>query len=155
MQRSPPSSPSCSGCRIDWRPSRGLVAALVMLSVLAAFSVSASALPGEVRRPLAGLVLLHGLLLARRQQAQPTCTLEWRGGSAPARLVGAGLDIEVFRVALDIRGPLVRLQGRDRHGRAHRLVWWPDTLPASARRQLVLAGRVSRRSDITLPSMAA
>jgi hypothetical protein len=53
------------------------------------------------------------------------------------------------------RGPLLRLQGRDPHGRMQRLLWWPDTLTRADRRALRLASGVSRRSAKPLPSMAA
>ncbi len=155
MQRSPDSSPSCSGCRIDWRPSRWLVGGLVMLAMLATYAVMASALPEASRRPLAGLVLLHGLVRARRAAAEPACSLHWAGGEAGATLHRAGRGIDLRRVQLELRGPIVLLQGRDARGRRHRLVWWPDTLAAGGRRRLVLAARAAHRSDINLPSMAA
>jgi toxin CptA len=37
------------------------------------------------------------------------------------------------------RGPLAFLRWRDPDGRARRLVFWPDTLPAAARGELKLA----------------
>jgi toxin CptA len=155
MPSSPASSTSCSGCRIDWRPSRGLVAALVMLAVLAGGAVMASNLPETERPLLAGLVLLQGLLGARRAASESPATFMWDGDGHPARLRRAGRDIGLHAVAVEFRGPIVALSGRDAGGRSHRLVWWPDTLAAGPRRQLVLAARAGHRPDNPLPSMAA
>jgi toxin CptA len=155
MQNSKDSSPSCSGCRIEWRPSRWLVTGLVMLAPLASYAVIASALFEDAGRPLAGLVLVLGLVRARRAANEPSCTLHWVGGGQPAGIDRAGQRLELRGVELEIRGPIVRLQGRDGRGRRHHLVWWPDTLDAGARRQLVLRARAGHRSDINLPSMAA
>lgn len=155
MQRSPDSSPPCSDCRIDWRPSRWLVTGLVMLAVLAAYAVMASATPDGIKPSLAGLVLLLGLVRARRAASEPACSLHWAGGDHGAQIRRAGRRIELRRVTLEFRGPIVTLQGRDARGRRHGLLWWPDTLPAASRRRLVLAARTGHRSDINLPSMAA
>ena len=79
--------PPSGTCRIDWRPSRVESVALVVLALLAAAAVIASAIPPPLRDPLAGLVALHGLLLARRAAAAPRAVLEWPGqGDAPVRL---------------------------------------------------------------------
>jgi hypothetical protein len=132
-----------------------LVIALVALALLAAGGVLASAAPAPWRVPLAGLVALHGLLLARRAAAERPCTVDWPGGGAAAFLQRDGRAIALQAVRVEGRGALVRLQGRDHRGVIHRLVWWPDTLDAPTRRRLALAARVSGHSDNPLPSMAA
>jgi toxin CptA len=48
-----------------------------------------------------------------------------------------GARVEDFTVHW--RGPLAFARWRDGQGGVHRLAWWPDTLPASARRELRLA----------------
>ena len=45
----------------------------------------------------------------------------------------------IHEVQLQWRGPLAFLCWRDRAGQRQRLVWWPDTLPATRRRELRLA----------------
>ena len=162
MPSSPPSSPPCGTCRIDWRPSRLEAVALVVLALLAAGAVIASAVPAPFRDPLAGLVALHGLLLARRAAAAPRAVLEWSGeGGARVRL-RRGHDVFVLRdVAIDRRWPLWRLQARDARGRRHRLIWWPDTLAPADRRRLARVANDAHHVDpttdtrISLPSMAA
>ena len=161
MPRSPPSSPRSASCRLDWRPSRWPLVALLLLAVAAPGAVLASAIPEVPRRPLAGLVGLWALVLARREQRVPSCTLEWRGGDAPARLRTSGtggrgtIATTLHAVQVEFRGPLVRLLGRDDAGHTRRLVWWPDTLPPAARRRLVLAARGGPSPDNPLSSMAA
>src|SRR5688572_9032395 len=128
MRSSRHSSTSCGTCRIDWRPSRMQVIALTLLALLAAGAVLASAVPEPWRGLLAALAAVHGLLLARRAGSEPPCEVSWSGGDAPARLRYAHGDMALSSVAVEFRGPLVRLQGRDGRGRVRRLVWWPDTL---------------------------
>lgn len=154
MPNSPPSSPASGTCRLEWRPSRLLVVALVVLALTAAGAVSASALPSPWRGVLAALVALHGLLAARREAGRPACTVTLAG--AGALVVTAGADAARLQgVSIDFRGPLVRLQGRDRRGRTIRLLWWPDTLDADGRRRLRRAARSGIVMSTTLPSMAA
>ena len=145
MPSSPRSSPPSGTCRIDWRPSRWPLLALLLLAVAAPASVMASALPEAQRRPLAALAGLWALLLAGREHRAIPCLLDWPGGRAPARLHPAGGDgaaaVMLRGVQVEFRGPLVCLVGRDDAGCTRRLVWWPDTLPAEARRRLALAAR--------------
>lgn len=150
-----PSSNVSSACRIDWRPSRWLVSALVGLALLSALSLAMSNAPLAVKWPAALLALAHGLRLARREWQRSGLTLVWGGGEAPARLIGGRTQMRLNHVRVEQRGPLAVLTGRDERGRRHRLAWWPDTLPAAARRQLRLATQVSQRYDEPLPSVAA
>ena len=55
------------GCRLEWRPSRWLVAALASISLLAAFSAVNSQLPALVSWPLAALACGAGLRRARAE----------------------------------------------------------------------------------------
>jgi len=155
MQNSPASSSASSGCRIDWRPSRCLALALIALGAMAATSLWLSALPPPVRLPAAVLALMQGLRLASRERIRPAWALSWAGGNAPARMQGPKGTVELSQVRVFFRGPMATLTGRDGGGGLRRLVWWPDTLPAGARRQLRLAAAVSRRSDKTPPQLAA
>jgi toxin CptA len=155
MPKWPASSNASSGCRIEWRPSRWLGLALIALGALAATALCLSALPVPVRPWAALLALLHGLRLARREMQRPVWTLEWAGGDSPARRLGPWGEQTWSGVRVLFRGPMATLTGRDAGGRRRREVWWPDTLPAAARRQLRLAAAVSRRSDKAPPQLAA
>lgn len=147
----PKSAPWCSAsvpCRIDWRPSRCLVAALLFLAVAAPFAVMASEMPRPVAWPLAAAALVHGLHLVLRERARPRRSLLF---TADGRLLVD--DAEALAPRLQWRGPLAFLSWREPAGRSHRLAWWPDSLPPRWRRELRLA--VSRLDPARgAPSMA-
>jgi toxin CptA len=112
--------------------------ALRLLGVLGALSVLASDLPRPLAWPPAAAALAWGLYRARAEAARPACTLVWPSASAPA------LDGTPLRDArLHWRGPLAFLRWRDADGRSRCLGWWPDTLAASARRELRLAAEAA------------
>ena len=150
-----PSSNSSSICRVDWRPSRWLAAALVALGVMAALSLWLSALPLFVKSAGLLLALADGLWLARRHLAQPPLAVDWLGGGEPAYLTGPGGVVRLQGVRARLRGPLASLSGTDARGRTRRLGWWPDTLGSADRRQLRLAACVSGRSEIPPRKQAA
>jgi toxin CptA len=129
------SSPASSIFRLDWRPSRVLGIALVMLGLLAAGSVLASRMPFPLKFSTATLALAQALRLARREAGRAPCELAWAGGNAP--MLAGGQVLHAPR--LHLRGPLAVLTARDVHGRLQRFCWWPDTLSPGLRRQLVLA----------------
>jgi len=137
------SSPASSTFRLDWRPSRVLGLALVMLGLLAGASVLASRLPPPMKLPVAVLALAHALRLARREAGRAACTLAWAGGDAP---VQAG-EARLVAPRLHLRGPIAVLIARDVHGTLQRFCWWPDTLSPGLRRQLRLAVAAAPRSD--------
>ncbi len=153
------SSPGSAPCRLElqWRPSRWLLAALLILSVLAPLSVLGSELPRALAWPLAVAAAAWGLVACRRE-----------AGRAPRRLVlapasgsgggAAGQDSldgrPLARCELAWRGPLAFVHLVYRDGRHQRLVWWPDTLPAQRRRELrlaVAARHASRRDRPMAP----
>ena len=132
-----PSQPWLTGfapCRIDWRPSRWLVAALLLLAALAPAAVLASELPRGAAWLLAAAAALHGAWRAHREWRRPPRSILF---TADGRLMVDEAD--VFDVRLQWRGPLAFLSWRDAAGRRDRLVWWPDTLPPRWRRELRLA----------------
>ena len=167
MPRSSISSLPSGTCRIEWRPSRWPLVALLLLAVAAPAAVMASAVPEPRRAPLAALAGLWALVLARRERQSVPCVLDWPGGRAPARLqpcaggdrsdrgADATAGVRLHAVRVEFRGPLVRLLGRDDAGCTRRLLWWPDTLSAEARRRLALAARAGPPPDNPLRSMAA
>lgn len=122
-------------CRLDWRPSRWLIATLVALAVLAAFSAVASDLPRWAAWPLALVALTYGLGLARREWRKPVCSVVIADRGAVVHIDG----IKVERFVVQWRGPLAFASWGDGHGRTARLVWWPDTLRRASRRELRLA----------------
>ena len=138
MPKSPHWSSASAPCRFEWRPSRWLIAALCLLAVLAAASVLASDLPGRVAWPLTVTILGHGAWLAYRESRSRPHEVLIRDAGTVVEIDGERVD--AFRV--DWRGVLAFARWRDGGGRLRRRVWWPDTLPADARRELRLAAPV-------------
>lgn len=122
-------------CRLEWRPSRWVIGALLALGLLAALAVLASGMPRPAAWPLAVSALAYACWRARRESKLPSHALFLPGNELPATL--DGLPIE--QAWVQWRGPLAFLLWRDRQGRPQRLSWWPDTLPATSRRELRLA----------------
>lgn len=150
-----PSSTASSTCRIDWRPSRWLLAGLVMLGPLAATSLLMSALPRFPALLSALAALAWAGRLAWREGRRPPCTLvlagqgasvQWRRNEAPEPLHG---------LHWHLRGPIAVLRAHDRQGLRIGFSWWPDTLSPASRRQLRLFRDLSSRYDKPLPSVAA
>jgi toxin CptA len=128
------SSSACAPCRLDWRPSRWGAGALVAIGALAALSVLESEVPRIAAWPVAVMAILDGILLSRITLRSRPRTLVWPIGGTPL------LDgIALSEPHLHWRGPMAFLRWRGEQGRMHRLAWWPDTLPSSARRELRLA----------------
>jgi toxin CptA len=111
-----------------------MVVALHALGVLAAFSLLMSEMPRTVAWPLAVGAMAYGIRLGRSEGRRPERQLVWAAAGSPT------LDGQVLADAqLQWRGPLAFLRWRDSDGRVQRLAWWPDVLPAAARRELRLA----------------
>ena len=121
--------------RIEWRPSRCLLAAIVVLTALAACSVLASEMPRGLAWPLAVAVVAHGAWLFRHERRRAAQAFVLRGDAAPAQV--DGVAVEGFE--LQWRGPLAFASWLDGQGRRQRRTWWPDTLPPPRRRELRLA----------------
>lgn len=127
-------STASAPCRLEWRPSRWLVGALLLLGLLAAAAALASEMPRVVAAPLALLAAGHALASAMRAAREPHRKLTWPGEGA-VTIDGDTAD----DVSLRWRGPLAFLCWRQRGGPVQRLVWWPDTLDSRSRRELRLA----------------
>jgi len=138
MSNSPHWSSASAPCRFELRPSRWLIAALCLLAALAATSLLASDLPGQVAYPLAVIALGYGAWLAYRESRRRPREVLIRDAGTVVEIGGERVDD--FQV--DWRGVLAFVRWRDGRGRAHRLVWWPDTLSAASRRELRLAAPV-------------
>ncbi|CAN5709913.1 hypothetical protein BH23PSE2_BH23PSE2_09740 [soil metagenome] len=119
------------------------------MTPLAMLSVLASEIPRAGAWPLALATLAYGAALARREWRRPQIELAFSGDKSPILVDGE----PVAEVLLRWRGPLAFLRWRDSNGRRHRLVWWPDTLPAATRRELRLAAP-DREAARGRPSMA-
>lgn len=138
-------------CRLEWRFSRILVAALIGLGLLAAVSLWLSALPRIPAALAAGAAAAYGLGLARREAQRSPCELTWSGPDSEALLDFGGRRQSWSATRVRLRGPLVSLSGVDRRGRRQRLHWWPDTLSAASRRTLRLAA--GARNDTTISAL--
>jgi toxin CptA len=139
MPRSTRSSSASASFRPDaggiaWRPSRWVVGALLLLSVLAPFAVLASEVPRPVAWPLAAAASCLGLRAARREARRPARWLSLGEGGRAAAIDG----VPLAEVVLSWRGPLAFLRWRDPSGATGRLAWCPDTLPPAQRRVLKL-----------------
>ena len=132
--------PRVPEARIEWRPSRWLLTAILVLGVLAAFSILASEMPRPLAWPLALAALVHGTRLFRRERRRTPLSFVLRGEATPALV--DGVAVEGFE--LQWRGPLAFARWCDRQGRCQRRTWWPDTLPSARRRELRLAAPVPR-----------
>ncbi|MBC7990151.1 MAG: hypothetical protein H7Y19_11290 [Luteimonas sp.] len=134
MPRSILSSNASAPCRLEWRPSRWVVAALCLLPVLATFSLIASDLPRPVAWPSAVAVFAAGLRRASHESRRRACAIVI---AADGRTTVDGQPVEDLDV--EWRGTLACLRWRDAGGRTQRRGFWPDTLPAGKRRELRLA----------------
>jgi toxin CptA len=135
MPHSPRSSSASAPFRLEWRPSRWLSSALLVLTLAAPLAVLVSEMPRAAAWPLAVAAAVHGLCLLWREHRRARPVLAFRGEDAVVEVDGAA----VTATEVCWRGPLAFVSWRDGHGRRHRLSWWPDTLPAASRRELRLA----------------
>ena len=123
------------GFRLEWRPSRWAIGALILLAGLAPFAVLHSEMPRLVAWPLAAVAGAWGLGSAWREARRPAQRFEISPGVRAASLDGRPLVL----AEVPWRGPLAFLHWRDAAGQGGRLAWWPDTLPPAERRELRLA----------------
>jgi len=149
MPNSPSSSNPSAPCRLEWRPSRQLAIALVVLGMLSALSVVASGMPMAFSIPLALLAVGEGARLARREVRRPERTVVI---ATDGRVTLDGVEVGDLRVHW--RGPWAFARFRGAQGRQGRLAWWPETLPARDRRELRLAVPVIQAAH-SRPPMAS
>ena len=149
MSKSRRSSITSVPCRLEWRPSRHVGAALGFLAMLAPFCLLASDLPRGWAWPLAAVAALVGIRDAWRYRQQPT-----RQFVIPAGRGAPTCDAErIERLLVHWRGPLAFLRWRDGDGRNRRCVFAADTLSAPSRRELKLAMQ-RREAAAGSPSVA-
>lgn len=133
----PLSRPS-STCRIDWRPSRLLVSALITLGALAVISLWLSALPLLIKIPLAMLALGYSLFLAGREARRRNFSVDLSSDGTTLLMVFADRSVQLLAPRVTVRGPLACVSGVGQDGRTRRLLWCPDSLPVQSRRALRL-----------------
>ena len=140
------SSPSarCPPLRIEWRPSRHGAVALSLLTLLAPFSLLASDLPTPWALAAALPVLVAGGRVTWRYGHQPRLALVVPAGIAPASRDGSPVE----RLEVLWRGPLAFARWNEGDA-CRRVVFFPDTLQAPARRALKLA--MQRRQAVAGP----
>ncbi|KFN42899.1 hypothetical protein N789_12275 [Arenimonas oryziterrae DSM 21050 = YC6267] len=132
-----------------------LLAALIVLTVLAAVSVWLSDGPVGMKGLLSVLALGQGTLQIQREVRRPSLSVILHGDEAQIRANPDG-ELKCWRgVELRFRGRLASLSGRDTAGRKHHLLWWPDTLPAAARRALRLYADGCRDRHSPAPAQPA
>jgi toxin CptA len=149
MSKSRRSSIASAPCRLEWRPSRQVGAALWLLAMLTPFCLVASDLPRGWAWSLSAIAGLAGIRDAWRYRHQPSRQL-----LIPAGRGAPTCDAErIEHLLVHWRGPLAFLRWRDGSGRNRRCVFAPDTLPAPARRELKLAMQ-RREAAAGSPSMA-
>jgi toxin CptA len=139
-------------CRLDWRPSRLRAACLVLMGCLAAGSLPLTALPRS--QAIAGAVacLAWALACAWLDLRRIPGTLVLDAGGGGATWVEAGAEVALADLTVGWRGPLASVVGRDPAGKLRHLAFWPDTLPAPARRALRLAAGRSAPPRVPLLS---
>ena len=139
-----PSSNSSLQCRIDWQPSRMLAASLAVLGLLAGLSLLLGNAPKLAAIVASMIAVAYGLYLARRELQRQPRVLLWSAGASELQLEYANHS-EIWREPRAIfRGSLVTVVGTDDAGHQRQLHWWPDTLPASARRCLRLTASTAK-----------
>ena len=126
-------------CRLDWRPSRLRAACLVLMGVLAAGSLSLTAMARTPAIVAGAACLAWALGRARYDLRRTPGTLVLEGDGGAATWVGAEGEVALADLTVSWRGPLASVVGRDPAGKLRHLAFWPDTLAEPARRALLLA----------------
>ncbi|MDI1253552.1 hypothetical protein [Thermomonas sp.] len=105
------------------------------LALLAPFSLLVSDLPRGWAWPLAIAAALLGVFDARRHARLRPCVLVIPIGRGQPTCDGQPMQA----LKVEWRGSLAFLRWREPDGRIRRLVFWPDILPSTSRRELRLA----------------
>ncbi len=148
------SSDASSPCRLEWRRSRCLPAALCVLAVAAIAALWLSELPRFACGIGSASMLGYAGWLLYRELRRPDCVLAWLGGDAPWQVEYDGRTESLRHVGASFRGGLVVLTLADASDALRRYAWWPDTLDARGRRALRLALRVKETATRTQPTLA-
>jgi toxin CptA len=125
-----------------------------VVGLLALLSLRLSGVPTSVAGVLAICVVIYCAVSIQRELKREPFTFIWAGGDAAAVLNFGDRQQVLSGLSLSMRGPLATIRGRDADDRHRTYLWWPDTLPSAARRQLRLAAQVSAQKQST-PTAAA
>ncbi|MFC7521986.1 hypothetical protein ACFQS6_22340 [Xanthomonas populi] len=137
MPPTPHSSPIFAPCRLEWRPSRGLVCAVSVLIVLALWAVWRSGVPVWLAALLSVYALLAGGRSFRVLLRSPVRQVVVPWSETPASVDGE----QIQSLQVTWRGPIAVVSWTRLDARRQRLHFWPDTLPAVQRRELRLAAQ--------------
>ncbi|WP_305804597.1 hypothetical protein [Stenotrophomonas sp. YIM B06876] len=137
------SSPISAPCRLEWRPSRWLSGALLLLGTLAPLAITHSEMPTAAMWAAAPAAALAALVLVAREYRRPRRTLVIPRGERPAHVDGEAITA----LQLQCRGPLTVLSWCDLR-RRRQLLFWPDTLTRLQRRELRLVLEARRVSQL-------
>lgn len=132
MRQSTSSSGVSRPLHIELRPSRLLAGTLAALGLLAAAGLALTAMPAAAVWPLGVLAAGWATWRAATLGRAPTRLLVFR---VDGRLEVDGRPVDAPELAW--QGPLAVLRWRE-HGRARRVVGWPDVIDAATRRELRL-----------------
>ncbi|WP_259149277.1 hypothetical protein [Xanthomonas sp. 3793] len=137
MSPTPHSSPISAPCRLEWRPSRGLVCALSLLAVLALCAIWRSGMPAWLAVVLSIVASASVGRSHWRLLRSPVRQLVVPWGESPASIDGT----QVQNLQIAWRGPIAVVAWTGPDARRERLHFWPDTLLAAQRRELRLAAQ--------------
>ena len=146
------SSDAFSPCRLEWRCSRWLPAALCVLALAAVAALWLSDMPRIACVIGSALVIAYAGWSLHRESRRRDCVLGWPGGDAPWQVECDGRAESLRHVGASFRAGLVVLVLAEETGRTRRYVWWPDTLDARDRRALRLAMRAKETVTPTQPT---
>ncbi|MEO8742708.1 MAG: hypothetical protein ABI365_05890 [Lysobacteraceae bacterium] len=148
------SSSVSATCRLEWRRSRWLPFALIVLMVAAIASLWLSVLP--VIACGIGTAVVCGYIgwLLRRELVRSDAVLTWQGGDMDWQVESQGRSETLRHVGASFRGGLVVLKLAGANGKQRRYIWWPDTLDARGRRDLRLALQAKAIVTSTQPTLA-
>ncbi|MEO7477773.1 MAG: hypothetical protein ABIT64_00890 [Lysobacteraceae bacterium] len=148
------SSGASATCRLEWRRSRWLPAALFVLAAAAIASLWLSELP--LLASAIGSAIVCGYIgwQLRREWTRSDGVLAWQGGDTDWQIESNGHIESLRHVGVRFRGSLVVLTLADANGKQRRYAWWPDTLDARGRRALRLAISVKESITPTQPTLA-
>ena len=139
--------PEAMTCRLAWRRSRWLMAALCALGIATCGSLGLSGLPAPACIGLGVAAAGWIAWLLWKEASQQAVELAWIGSEGAWRAECAG-DVQALRhVGTTVRGSLAVLTLADDGGGIRRYVWWPDTLDAGGRRTLRLASMAARAHE--------
>jgi toxin CptA len=112
---------------------------VVVIGAIAAGSLVLTDLPAHAAVALGATCVGASAWHAWRDLCAAPGLLVLRGEPGAATWVDPGGETELADLTVRWRGTLATVVGRDPAGKLRRLAWWPDTLPAPARRALRLA----------------